>query len=164
MKAACAIRRTTGGQERRLPGIYGASMRSVTATREIRTVSMKASNALTPMAQRTSQRMSPKVVATMTPMRRGTLAHAVGWCGGGSDGVPRGALWRPVAFADCLRGQRRGHLADHLAHRGGRIGRLARRAHEPASDDDAVRPGRGGLRSVLGRRDPEAERHRHGGV
>src|SRR3954452_1213539 len=46
-----ARRAATGGQERRLPGRYGASIRSVTATRAISTVIMKASNAFAPMAQ-----------------------------------------------------------------------------------------------------------------
>src|SRR3954470_19523258 len=57
-----------GGQERRLPGRYGAIMRNVTATSAIRTVIMNASNAFVPMAHRTSQMMRPKVMATTVPM------------------------------------------------------------------------------------------------
>src|SRR3954471_8053516 len=60
----------TGAQDRRLPGRYGVSIRTVTATSAISTVIMKASNALAPMAQRTSQMIRPKVVARTTPMAR----------------------------------------------------------------------------------------------
>src|SRR3954470_6888655 len=75
----------TGGQERRLPGRYGAIMRSVTATRAIRTVIMNASNAFVPVAQRTSQMMRPKVIATTVPMAR-------------ANGSGRGVLARRGGF------------------------------------------------------------------
>src|SRR4051812_21357325 len=84
-----------GGQVRRLPGRYGAIMRTVAATRAISMVSRKASNAFTPRAQRTSQRMRPKVLATMTPMERGTLAEAARAERRARDPRPSGAVCAP---------------------------------------------------------------------
>src|SRR5690242_17528322 len=87
-------------QERRLPGRYGASIRSVTATSAIRTVIMNASNALAPMAQRTSQMTSPKVVARTTPMARKPSGR-------------RGGAARRGSVADWASGpQRVGHAGD----------------------------------------------------
>src|ERR1700709_2697804 len=110
-------------------------MRSVAARTAIRTVIMNASNAFAPIAQSTSQMMSPMVVATTSPMRRRTLS---------AQGV--------------------GHRGHDLAHRGGRVVRLARGAHQPAADDHAVGARGGGLGRVLGRGDPEPERDRYLGV
>src|SRR3954451_10350900 len=130
MYPACgAFGRPARDQERRLPGRYTASIRSVAATSEIRIVSMNASKALTPMAQRTSHRISPNVVARMTPIRARTLAS-------GSAQGPR-------------------HLRHDLVDRGRRVPRLAGGPDQPAADDDTVGAGAGGLRRVLGRRDPE---------
>src|SRR3954454_7441470 len=99
-------------------------MRSVTATSAIRTVIMNASNAFVPMAQRTSQTMRPKVIATMVPMTgaNGSGRRLFGAALGVALGVRGSALCR----------ERRRQVRDDLAHGGRRVRRIARRAHEPA--------------------------------
>src|ERR1700730_13631784 len=113
-------------------------MCTVAATRAITAVIMKASIALTPSDQRTSQMTRPAVVARTRPMRAGRLP------------------------------ERAGELLDKRSYRGGRVagprgGALRALAHEAAADDHAVGARGRGRGRLLGRRDAEPERHWHAG-
>src|SRR4029079_10444974 len=98
-------RPATNGQERRLPGRYGRSMRTVATTRAISTVIMNASKAFPPIAQRTIQIMSPIVVATTISMG-GNLADGSGGGGGGRASGVRDAVWARSSGAPGRRGWR----------------------------------------------------------
>src|SRR3954466_4336540 len=149
-------------------------MRTVAATRAISIVSRKASNAFTPRAQRTSQRMRPNVLARMTPMERGTLAEAARAERRARDPRSSGAvcapddrgfrLRRPAATRAGRPPSTRRPRAPRPPARPTRPPRAtpaSPRARAPRADDHAVRARVGGLGGVLGRRDPEAERDRH---